>query len=153
MSNSRQRQRAIATMLDATGDALFAHCAWCNCRLVWAQKLPPEDIENMTPDGYPVRIVYRMNGRRRTDLRVTVDHIVELSRGGCNHAHNLTLSCQPCNSARSNPHEGRYPSCVQCGGDNTGKARKRCSKCVAENSKKRHELAGLVAKRTAKLKL
>lgn len=34
-----------------------------------------------------------------------LDHIVPWSAGGCDHAHNLRLTCMPCNQNRSNHHD------------------------------------------------
>jgi 5-methylcytosine-specific restriction endonuclease McrA len=40
--------------------------------------------------------------KREPEIKLTVDHIVPLSRGGSNYASNLQGLCQPCNSKKSN---------------------------------------------------
>lgn len=41
----------------------------------------------------------RVKSRHR---RLTIDHVVPISRGGCNHLHNLQLLCNDCNTAKGN---------------------------------------------------
>lgn len=44
----------------------------------------------------------------RSDLSLTVDHIIPLSRGGDDIASNIQPLCQPCNSSKGNHHVTDY---------------------------------------------
>ena len=49
-------------------------------------------------------------GTKLTDAEKSIDHKLPVSRGGTNDPQNLVISCQPCNSRKSNQTEEEYRS-------------------------------------------
>lgn len=91
-----------------------------DCVKSWAKKnrlRPPKDTSNKarkellaraegacTPDDI-WRIYRQQQGRCaacKEEKRLTVDHIVAITKGGTNHPKNIQLLCRPCNSRKGN---------------------------------------------------
>jgi hypothetical protein len=133
------RGRAVAKMLSRT-KGLFARCHWCNRELVWWQRLPHGAIKSEIRDGNPGQIVsFQYFGELRRMHIVTIDHVLEISKGGRNDSDNLVLSCWTCNGHRSAlPKQNIYRACVQCGEAKRSKkgkpaGRRRCGECCYQN--------------------
>lgn len=130
--------RAVRKMLKKSGNRLFEKCHWCECVCVWSQKIPKEDILDKWMDkgpGFKLKsgnINFKLKGQIFTFPIVTIDHVLEKSKGGTNNFDNLVLSCFKCNSSRSTPPnpDKISPNCLECGEPKPeGSKRKYCKSC------------------------
>lgn len=135
--------RAVKKMLKKSGARLYEKCHWCGCICVWSQKIPKEEILNSWMEKGPGFkftngiIKFLLNGEPVRFPIVTVDHVLEKSKGGSNSFDNLVLSCFKCNSSRSTPPnpDKIKPECIECGElKPTGSKRKHCRKCEDEKA-------------------
>lgn len=68
---------------------------WARAEFLWEES-------NSEPQTMPFVDFYRPRGKKLTDLRIEVEHVVPHSGGGTEELHNLRLSCGWCNRAKSN---------------------------------------------------
>jgi 5-methylcytosine-specific restriction endonuclease McrA len=71
----------------------------------------------------------------RSDVDLTIDHVIPLARGGANARSNLAASCLPCNKQKARKLDGsawaeHYERCVGCATtDRPHLARGHCASC------------------------
>lgn len=143
------RDKAVRFMM-AVNPGLWNRCHWCSCVIVWWQRLPRRTILNPTTregafifQGGCVR--FKLVGPRKHSFPVvTVDHVVELSKGGDSSPDNLVLSCMKCNVTRSAPPQNKYPNCLDCGREKKTAKKKYCYDCMIIRSNQYLEKAGLI---------
>jgi hypothetical protein len=135
-----QRDKALRIMLSLSW-RIWDRCHWCGRIIVWWQKLPRRTILNQKTKEGAFRFLggfvqFRLVGPRKHSFPVvTVDHVLELSKGGGNSLDNLVLSCMKCNVSRSSPPENKYPNCLDCGREKATAKKKYCYECMIERSK------------------
>lgn len=136
-----RRDDAIQLMIGLSS-RLWDRCHWCNRVIVWWQKLPRRTILNdQAKDGgfkfQAGRVRFKLISRRIHSFHfVTVDHVLELSKGGGNSLDNLVLSCAQCNSGRSNVAQNKYPNCLDCGRLKRTAKKKYCYDCMIDRSRR-----------------
>lgn len=126
-------------------DRAFQRCHWCSRIIVWWKKLPEASILNeQTKDGgyvFPRGIVtFRKGGIEHQLPFVTVDHLVELYKGGTNDPQNLVLSCPDCNSQRS---LSPLRPCSDCQTASRMRSYSYCLACLIERFKTHLRSRGL----------
>lgn len=132
---STDQRKAVKRLIKKSNGSLFENCYWCMQLCVWRQKLDPEDIVSTGGDG-DAKVRFKYNGTTVLYPIVTVDHLLEKSKGGTNKADNLVPACNKCNSTRSNPpHPELWKDvCMECGNSKPLSKRKFCKPCQTEKS-------------------
>ena len=91
----RAASRKKARILELKGKI----CHWCKCELVSFSELS-KTCEILNLQNYTLQ--YRDENKEvKTGIVATLDHVLELHRGGGNSIDNLVPSCYNCNKERS----------------------------------------------------